>query len=293
MHVLVIGGTRFVGPHVVRQLSGLGHEVTVLHRGEHEVELPKEVRHIRSPHAAMPVTHFPADTLSFDPDVVLHMIPMGEEDARAAMEAFRGRAHRIVGISSGDVYRAYGVFTRIEEGPPEAVPIGEDAPLRSVLHPYRKSASSPEALEYRYEKILAERILMGTPDLPGTILRFPKVYGPGSPEGLSTFYAFRDHPRWSWTHGYVENVATAVVLAVTRDETAGRVYNVGEHPTPTVAERLNALPPSEPQPLSEAAFNFEQSLVFDTSRIRAQLGYSEIVPYQEGIRLTLDNQRRR
>ena len=39
MKVLVIGGTNFIGPHVVRQLIERGHEVAVFHRGETKAKL--------------------------------------------------------------------------------------------------------------------------------------------------------------------------------------------------------------------------------------------------------------
>ena len=34
MRILVIGGTRFIGPPAVRRLVEMGHEVTVFHRGQ-------------------------------------------------------------------------------------------------------------------------------------------------------------------------------------------------------------------------------------------------------------------
>ena len=34
MRILVIGGTSFIGPHVVERLVQLGHEVAVFHRGK-------------------------------------------------------------------------------------------------------------------------------------------------------------------------------------------------------------------------------------------------------------------
>ena len=40
MHILVIGGTNFMGPLVVRSLSEQGHEVTVFHRGQTQTDLP-------------------------------------------------------------------------------------------------------------------------------------------------------------------------------------------------------------------------------------------------------------
>jgi nucleoside-diphosphate-sugar epimerase len=56
----------------------------------------------------MPVESFPRKVLEPAPDVVIHMIPMGERDGRALVETFRGRTARVVALSSGDVYQAYG-----------------------------------------------------------------------------------------------------------------------------------------------------------------------------------------
>jgi nucleoside-diphosphate-sugar epimerase len=154
MRVLIIGGTKFIGPHVVRQFVDQGHDVLLYHRGQTETELPKGVRHTRSPLASMPVLRFPRELLAQSFDAVVHMIPMGEADSRAATEAFRGRAARVVALSSGDVYRAYGRPTGAEPGPIERGLLHEDSPLRSVLYPYRKQAKSTSDLLYDYEKIL-------------------------------------------------------------------------------------------------------------------------------------------
>src|SRR5215472_1221040 len=143
MRILLIGGTKFIGPYVVRQLVDQAHEVSVYHRGQTEASLPKAVRHFRSEQAAMPVLNFPNELLAESPAVVIHMIPMGEADARAAVQFFRGRAKSLVAISSGDVYRAYGRFTGIEPGPKEPGLLHEESPLRTVLYPYRKRAQSP------------------------------------------------------------------------------------------------------------------------------------------------------
>ena len=42
MKVLVIGGTGATGPFVVDGLIKRGYEVTVFHRGVHEIELPSD-----------------------------------------------------------------------------------------------------------------------------------------------------------------------------------------------------------------------------------------------------------
>jgi nucleoside-diphosphate-sugar epimerase len=285
MNIVVIGGTRFIGASVVRQLVAAGHGVTVYHRGQHEADLPAEVRHVRSPQAAMPIRSFPAELLTPQPDVVIHMMAMGEADAQAALEFFRGHTRRMVWISSGDVYRAYGRFTGIEPGPVEPCPLREDAPLRSVLYPYRDPSKPADDLANVYEKILMERVAMSDPSLPATILRLPKVYGAGDNADLATVYGFRDHPQWRWTHGYVENVAVAIVRAAIRPVSPGGIFNVGEEYTPTIAERLAKLPPSSAPASADTKFNFEQDIAYDTTRIRVWLGYCDVFPEEATMRM--------
>ena len=283
MKALIIGGTGFIGPYVARELCERGAQVTVFHRGEHEAALPDSVKQVRSPKAAMPVREFPEGEF----DVVVHMIAMGEADARAAVKAFAGRAGRMVVPSSGDVYRAYGRFTGLEAGWLEKGLLTEDSPLREVLYPYRAQAKSPDDLAHYYEKILVEREVMADPQLPATVLRLPKVYGPGNNQDLATVYAYRSHPEWRWTHGYVENVAQAIVLGAVDARAAGKIYNVGEERTPTVGERLKTLPASNVPAAPESGFDFRQDIAYDTSRIRKEVGYAERVRYDEGFRRTL------
>jgi nucleoside-diphosphate-sugar epimerase len=290
MRVLIVGGTKFIGPYVARGFVEQGHDVLLYHRGQTEADLPRSIRHLRSPLATMPVLRFPHDLLAESFDAIVHMTPMGEADSRAAMEAFRGRAARIVALSSGDVYRAYGRLTGTEPGPIEEGLLREDSPLRNVLYPYRKQAKSAADWVYDYEKILVEREILSDRDLPGVVLRLPKLYGPGNNADLATVYAFRHQPRWRWTHGYVENVAAAIVLAASHPAASQRIYNVGESPTPTVGERLAGLPPSSITADERTQFNLGQDIAYDTSRIRAELGYAEHVSYEEGLRRTLVQQ---
>jgi nucleoside-diphosphate-sugar epimerase len=287
VRVLVIGGTGFIGAHIVRQIASHEHAVAVYHRGLTQAVLPDQVERITDSRSVIPIQYFPTESFEFKPDVVILTMAMGAVDASAAVEAFAGRAGRIVLLSSGDVYRAYGRFTGIEAGPIQKGLLTEDAPLRSVLFPYRHKASSPEALEYWYEKILAERAVLNAPDLPGTVVRLPKVYGPGGNADLATVYRYSHHPDWRWTHGFVENVAAAVELAAIHPAAGGRVYNVGEAYTPTIGERLAWLPLSAVEPDLSSQFDFTQDIAYDTSRIRIELGYCEIVPEKEGILRTL------
>jgi len=312
MRVLIIGGTSFIGPHVVRSLVSGGHEVTVFHRGEHEAEVPSVVHHVHSASAAFPVLSFPPDLISWKPEVVLHMVAMGERDAEAAVRAFTGIAKRLVVPSSGDVYRAYGVLigNETDSGPSEL--LREDSPLRKNLYPYRKMAKGSEDWIYHYDKILVERAVTSDAKLPATILRLPAVYGPGDTRHAIAAHLKRmddqrpttlldeNQARWRWSHGYVENVAAAISLAITDDRAAGRIYNVGEQSVPTTAERVRtlaklvgwpgeivALPRELLPPHLQDDYHYAQDLAYDTSRIRKELGCEEIISVDEGLRRTI------
>src|SRR5437763_6927880 len=43
LDILVLGGTGFIGPHLVRYAASRGHRVTIFTRGRHDAELPSEV----------------------------------------------------------------------------------------------------------------------------------------------------------------------------------------------------------------------------------------------------------
>jgi nucleoside-diphosphate-sugar epimerase len=120
---------------------------------------------------------------------------------------------------------------------------------------------------------------------PTTILRLPKVYGRKQNADLASVFGFRDHPDWRWSHGHVGNVAAAIVLAATHPSAAGRIYNVGERHTPTIQERLDTLPHSD-MSAQTTSFDFRHHLAYDTTRIRSELGYSEIIQEEEAMART-------
>ncbi|MCX8999110.1 NAD-dependent epimerase/dehydratase family protein [Rhizobiaceae bacterium BDR2-2] len=214
MKVLIVGGTRFIGAHVVKRLHDTGAQITAFHRGASANPILPKIDHVLDPAAQYPITAFPAE-LRRDWDIVIHMVAMGAADAEAAALTFAGRTKRLVLISSCDVYRTYGRLMKTEPGPPDAAPLREDAPLRSVLYPYRGMEAQLGAYAHDYDKILAERAVRDTPGLEWTILRLPKVYGPEDNDDLSTVYGFAAVPEWRWTHGHVENVAAATPLSST------------------------------------------------------------------------------
>ena len=300
MNILILGGTKFIGPHVVRRLAKRGHDVTIFHRGQTEADLPANFHHVHGDFSEF-AKH--VDQLrALAPEVVLDMVPFRKEDAQR-LKSFKGVARRVVAISSADVYRAFGRIWRTEPGPPDPIPLTEDSPLREKL--------SNAGLDYN--KTAVEREIMGDPDLSATILRLPATHGPGDQQHRLFKYLRRmDDQRpfilldealanWQWSRGYVEDVAHAIALAVMNEQAAGRIYNVAEATAFTEAEwvrqigrmhgwkgELIALPGDQlPMSLRSDAFDFSQQYVVDTSRIRRELGYAEEVPFDEALRQTI------
>jgi nucleoside-diphosphate-sugar epimerase len=205
---------------------------------------------------------------------------------------------------------------RLEDGPPNITPIDEDAPLRSVLFPYRALARDEEDFKYNYDKIPVERAVMNDADLHGTVLRLPAVYGPGDRQHRLFYYLKRmddkrpfilleeKKARWRWTRGYVENVADAIALAVTDERARNRIYNVGEADALSETEWVRSISraaewngkviaaPEDllPEHLRDKT-NYDQDLIMDTSRIRKELGYVEKVSRDTASSKTIDWER--
>jgi len=289
MRALVVGGTGFIGAWITAQLLERGDQVVVLHRGRRAAtDLPGGAISVVSAAPLSRLEPYHAALRHGEPDAVIHVLALVEADGLATRTGLSGRAGRLVLLSSGDVYRAYGRFTGQEPGPIEPTPLDPGAsPLRERRYPYRTPSTEPGSMEYDYDKILVERALTSIAALPSVILRLPKVFGVGGNADFSSVYGFAGHPQWRWTHGYVENVAAAAVLAATHPAAPGRIYNVGEAYTPTVAERLAHLPRGQGQSEPAGMYNFDQDIAYDTSPIRRELGYSEPVSYDEAICRTL------
>jgi nucleoside-diphosphate-sugar epimerase len=318
MRTVVLGGTGFIGRFVVAELLRLHHEIAAIHRGSHSLELPgvTEITMSREQLAeAAP------ELRAFSPEVVVDMILSSGRQAEVLLDVFRGHAQRVVAVSSMDVYRACGVLHGSEPGPLEPVPLTESSPLRTKLQTYPPAQVEMLQrvfgwLDAEYDKIPVERLILGDPALPGTVLRLPMVYGPGDPlrrffpvvkrvrDGRRTILFSDRFADWRGTKGYVEDVAHAIALAATEPRAAGRIYNVGEPDTLTELEwaeltaRMMAwdgsfsLRPDDELPVYlRAPGNTAQHWIADTSRIREELGFRERIDRDVAIARTVEWER--
>ncbi len=325
MRVLIIGGSGFIGPHIVGAFVQTGHEVTVFHRGR--TPLPPGAREIigdrrdlaeTAPAGAAVVRPLIESLRALRPDLVVDVVLSSGKQARDLMRVFRGHARRVVALSSMDVYRACGVTHRLEEGGLEPLPLAEDSSaLRTKLQTYPPAQIQMLQqvfgwVDDAYDKIPVEREILADRELPGTILRLPMVYGPGDPlhrfhpivkrilDGRRAILFSSAMAGWRATKGYVEDVGAAVAAVALSDRTANRIYNVGERDTLSelewaqeIAKAMKwdgdfvVLPEDELPPHLRFPGNTAQHWIGDTTRIRQEIGFQEQVSREEAVRRTV------
>lgn len=167
MNILILGGTRFIGPYHVRAAIARGHRVAVFNRGQSAADLPQEVERL--------VGDRDNDLSSIrnrDWDAVIDLCAYGPGWVRSLGEALQGRVKHYTFISTNAVY----------ENPSANDITTEDSPLLSFqgnADPY--SLTAPTSLhEYGALKVLCER--EAEKQFPGKtlVVRPGWIFGPGN-----------------------------------------------------------------------------------------------------------------
>ena len=231
--VLVIGGTLFIGRALVDQLLERGDEVVIMHRGK-TTPFGQRVGEIRCDRNDVAAVRKALGETTFD--VVYDNVYDWErgttgEQVRATAEAASNGLRRYVFTSSVVVYGQGGEYD-------------EDAPL----------VPSNSANPYGAQKADSERALFNLhreQGTPVTTLRPAFIYGPHNPFDREAFFWDRiraDRPiiisedgsrTMQWVH--VRDVATAAVLAATKETAVGHAYNLAGYPPITQNEFVELL----------------------------------------------------
>ncbi|MBI4289453.1 MAG: NAD-dependent epimerase/dehydratase family protein [Chloroflexi bacterium] len=296
MKTLVIGGTGPTGPYIVDGLLKRGHEVTVFHRGTHEVEFSGPVEHIHGD------PHFPEtlqqalDGRNFD------LIVATYGRLRHVVEVAKGRTPRFIAVG-GLPYRAFVEGEKEPDGVP--VPIPETAPL------YDNEAGN----RFSYLMALSEQTVMEAHcqgHYSATLFRFPLVFGPRqlAPPEWSLIRRVLDGrkqliiPDGGWRlerRGYAENMAHGVLLAVDKPrESAGQIYNVADETILPIRDwvtmiargmkrewELVSMPFAFARP-SRPYAGRAHNRVLDIAKVQKELGYRDVVPNGEAVRRTVE-----
>ena len=299
---LVVGGTRFIGRHLVEELLAHNYAVTTFNRGNHDDPFAEDdrVHHVqgdRTDRKALLTAK-----REVQPDAVFDCVAYEPRAVEAATDIFGG-VDAYVFVSSGAAYAGEDVPKREDETTLESCTAEEATDDSSATYGARKAAA---------DRIVFQAAERGVNAMS---VRPPVVYGPHDYTERLAYWVDRvaEHDEIVvpgdgtnlWQRVYVEDVAQGMRL-VAEKGTAGEAYNVGDRNAVTLDRMLDlvatALDTSvnrvytSPRELSIADLEptdfplyRDYPHLLDTTKVAA-LGY-ESTPVGEAMQRTVDAHR--
>lgn len=291
MHVLVIGGTRFVGYELVWRLLAGGHRVSLFNRGRLADPFGPRVERL---HGDRTTEDFGRLLAGRSFDAAVDFAAYRGEDARQVVSVLDGRVGHYVAISSGQVY---------------LVRVGAPLPAREAdypgpLLPPPRDAAERREWDYGMGKRAVEDTLAEYWEarrFPSTRLRLPMVNGERDHLRRLESYLWRlldggpvllpDGGEGPTRHVYSGSVVRAILDLLGRETTFGQAYNLAQEETPTLRElvalaarclgaapRLATVPASEIReagldPVRISPFSGRWMSFLDPSRAKDELGF--------------------
>jgi len=289
MKVLIIGGTRFVGRHLVKRLLSDGHELHLFNRGQLYNPFADKVHNITGDRKQKGALESCVEGENFD--IVIDMIAYNAVELKDAINTLEDKIDHYLFVSTRSVYEQ-----RLAK-----YPIREDAP----------TVDDPNNV-YGYNKRQAEIALQRAHEnrgFPGTILRLPAVYGPYDYQAREWYFIRRlldgrkqmllpDFGMSVYQREYAGNIAEQLTFLMERPESIGNVYNSGHRHFHSFKDLINlavnilntkmslyGIPANEMPwsvPLTEPKL-----FVSSTARLE-QMGYKEPFSLETGLKETID-----
>ena len=232
---LVVGGTRFIGRHTVRELLDHGYEVAIFTRGNHENPFESDDR-VAQVEGDRRDREALARAAERDPDLVIDCVAYFPNEVRVATELFSEA--RYVFVSSGSAYGREVIPKREGETPLE--PCSDEQAVDDSGESYgaRKAegdrAVAAAAREGREAMSVRPCIVYGPHDYTerldywiNRVLTNDRVIVPGDGDSL-------------WHRAYVEDVASALRI-VGEAGSPGEAYNVGDRRLCTLSETVELI----------------------------------------------------
>ncbi|GAA1947852.1 hypothetical protein GCM10009798_03730 [Nocardioides panacihumi] len=298
---LLVGGSGPTGPHVAHGLAERGYDVTLLHRGTHELPELERFEHLHAdPHFREPLDDV-LDGREF------HVVVASYGRLRVVADAVAGRCGQLVAVSGLPVYAGYHEPGRLV---PRGLPVlaREEAADAGRATPEQESGGEGFARKVRTgEKHVFDLHSHGA--FAASVFRFPSIYGPRQvyPREWSVVrrvldgrdrILLPDGGLTITTRCAAANAAAYLLAAVDRpDEAAGQIFNVGDRDQLTVRQWVEVAATAAGGWLDVVSLPFDLAgpgralfpvshddhLLVDTYKAVELLGYVEPVPAVEAI----------
>jgi nucleoside-diphosphate-sugar epimerase len=295
MKVLVMGGNRYIGLQLVRELVEQGHAVTVLNSHETPL-LAKEVTRLHGDRHEPGLLERVLGPLSDSFDAVFDNTSYSPEHLAPMIEIFRGKVKHYIFTSSIAVYEMS-----------LAQPVTEDAAVG-------RDAATALYGAYAAGKVHCEELLQrehADNGLPFTSLRITHTCGPMSPavsrepgtfkrleEGRPLLIAGKVEAMVHFIH--TRDAARALVAALGKPRAAGQIYNVAGKEFSSIVNYMrlmaaavgvepeiivmpNDLPAHLRSPIVHWLEASRGSMVISIDKIRSELGWEPRLSIAEGL----------
>ncbi|MFN8413299.1 MAG: SDR family oxidoreductase [Anaerolineales bacterium] len=171
MKLLIIGGTRFLGRHLVNSAQARGHEVTLFNRGKSNPDLFNQVQTIIGDREK------DLNQLTGSWDAVIDTCGYFPRIVRMSAEALKDKASQYVFISSISVYAD---FSKIGINENDSVGMIEDETIEEIT-----------GESYGPLKVLCEKTVQDVFENQALIIRPGLIVGPNDPTDRFTYWPVR------------------------------------------------------------------------------------------------------
>lgn len=228
MKVLVIGGTQFIGRHVVTKLLDCGHSVTLVNRGKTSPQLFTNLPRISVDRETDAI--FKAIGLRQNWDAVIDLCAYYPKDVRNILEILRGKVKRYVLCSTLSAYEASSL-----DGPTPMIVEGDS--LRTCSE---QEAVDTTLATYGQRKAECERVAMSQSQvgIPVVIIRPCVVFGAYDYTDRFAYWIWRASRKEPFIlpddgltlirRTYAPDLAAAFVKAIDAPGVEGKAYNIAE-----------------------------------------------------------------
>lgn len=291
--VLVAGGNGFIGQHLVQRLAKMGAQVTSLGVGSSQA--PEAVTYLEVDITDQVALKQVLGTCQFEYvfnlSGYINHAPL-QKGGRDVIDAHYNGTLNLVGLLWWDGLKRF-------------IQIGSSDEYGNAPSPQSENMREAPISPYSFAKTASTQLiqmLSRTEKFPGVVARFFLVYGPGQdekrflPQIIQSCLKDQSFPTSEGKQirdfCYIDDVIDALLLAATKEEAVGEVFNIASGQPVAIRSVLEMVQTQigqgEPQ-FGEYPYRpgENMSLYADVALAKEKLGWAAQVPLEEGVVKTI------